>query len=326
MIDITVIIPTFNEATRIKRCLNSIVRQNYSRSKVQILVVDDNSTDKTREIARSFNCTVITNGTHNIERGKSLGFEKARGTYIFFIDADNVLLDRNWFSKSVDLLEKDSTIIGVQSYKYKYYASDPAANRYCSLFGINDPMAFYLGKRGQLQAIEHSWIYPKTLQYETHDFFVCKFTPDNLPTVGSQGYMTRRSLLMKTTWKPYLFHMDSVYELVLKGKSTIAFIKSEVRHDYAQSVQGIVKKLRRNIVLFYKQNTMRKYTYDIKPVRLFQVVLAMSTFVIPFYDSLKGFIRKPDLAWFIHPILSFTVVVVYGYTTLEQKLLKLFSR
>lgn len=49
---VSVIIPTLNEEKNIGRCLESIRKQTYPKDKIEIIVVDNDSTDKTREIVR----------------------------------------------------------------------------------------------------------------------------------------------------------------------------------------------------------------------------------------------------------------------------------
>ena len=59
---ISVVIPVYNEELRLGDCLRSIFGQAYPTNQLEVLIVDDNSTDKTLEIARTFSVQVITNG------------------------------------------------------------------------------------------------------------------------------------------------------------------------------------------------------------------------------------------------------------------------
>src|SRR5688572_11623891 len=52
---VTIIIPARNEENAIGQCLQSIVNQNYPARLIQVIVIDDHSTDRTAEIVRSFN-------------------------------------------------------------------------------------------------------------------------------------------------------------------------------------------------------------------------------------------------------------------------------
>jgi glycosyltransferase involved in cell wall biosynthesis len=290
-------------------------------------LVDDNSTDKTIDIAKKYKVKVVENGSHNIERGKSIGLQNSKHEFIFFIDADNVLTSNDWFRESIEAFRDNKDLIGVQSCRFKYKSNDNHANRYCELIGINDPYVLYLGKRGLLMATEAEWIYPETLVKEDERFYFVKFNKNKLPTTGSQGYMTRKSLLKKTDWSPYLFHLDSVHDLVSQnGFGHFAFIKYDIEHDYASSLGNMLKKLKRNIDLFWKYSDIRRYKYDMSKIKLMYATLLMITFIIPSYHSILEYSKKKDLAWFLHPIVCFLVPIIYLYSTVDYYLLRLFRR
>lgn len=308
---ISVIIPTFNEENNLKTLFPSLVSQEYPRNNIEYIVVDDFSTDKTREIARKFGAKVIDNGTHDIEWGKSLGLKASRGDFVFYIDADNKLMTKRWFSVAIKIFQDNKDLIGLQSYKFQYVSDHNLVNRYCELFGINDPLAYYLGKRGLLKAIENNWIYPDTLIKNNKKYFKVKFDLNNIPPYGSQGYMIRRSSLLETDWQPYLFHMDSTADLVRKGKNIFGFIKYGIEHNYANNFIHLIKKLKRNICLYLKHKNKRRYKYNMTPFRLFVAVVIMVTIIIPLTESVYGYSKKRDIAWFLHPVVSFVVVFVY---------------
>lgn len=90
---LSVIIPARNEEKQIGRLLNSIKIQTYQ--KLEILVVDDGSTDNTAEIVRSFGYRIIKNELNKGWIGKSsacwTGANQANGDYLLFLDADTEL-------------------------------------------------------------------------------------------------------------------------------------------------------------------------------------------------------------------------------------------
>jgi glycosyltransferase involved in cell wall biosynthesis len=88
--DVTVIVTTRNEEGNIANCLNSIKRQIYPQEKIEIIVVDNNSSDRTFEIARQFTDKIYTKGPERSAQ-RNLGVEKAKGKYILYLDADMVL-------------------------------------------------------------------------------------------------------------------------------------------------------------------------------------------------------------------------------------------
>lgn len=93
---VSIIITTKNEEKNIENCLESVKKQDYPSSQIEIIVVDNDSTDKTQEIARKYADKVLSLeggielGTIKNPRGAqiNLGVDKARGELIFFPDAD----------------------------------------------------------------------------------------------------------------------------------------------------------------------------------------------------------------------------------------------
>lgn len=98
---VSVVITTKNEEKNIKNCLDSIVKQTYPQNKIEIIVVDNNSTDKTKEIAISFKhlnfkTLKLYFYNHGPERSaqRNFGAKKSKGEYYLYLDAD-MTLDKN---------------------------------------------------------------------------------------------------------------------------------------------------------------------------------------------------------------------------------------
>ena len=88
---LTIIIPAYNERKRLKKSLPIIIDylKSINCTDYEIIVVDDGSTDTTREIAIEYNC-ILNRERGNIGKGYSVkeGVEMAQGEYILFTDAD----------------------------------------------------------------------------------------------------------------------------------------------------------------------------------------------------------------------------------------------
>jgi len=82
---VSVIVPTYNSGSYLEACLKSIVNQSYKN--LELIVVDNNSTDDTKEVAQKY-----TNSVYNIgpERSaqRNYGFKQSQGEYILMIDSD----------------------------------------------------------------------------------------------------------------------------------------------------------------------------------------------------------------------------------------------
>jgi glycosyltransferase involved in cell wall biosynthesis len=93
----SVIIPTFNRADQLLLTLVSFDRVTYPKDQYEIIVVDDGSTDGTRELVEGFQTAIpLFYLSNEVKRGRSvtrnLGLRYAKGLYVVFCDADFVVL------------------------------------------------------------------------------------------------------------------------------------------------------------------------------------------------------------------------------------------
>jgi|GEM_PF-2144312 len=99
MCKLSYIIPIYNGQKTIVRCLDSICSQHLATYEYEVLVVDDCSTDNTREIIISFieshpQVRLICQA-ENLRQGaaRNRGLQEARGEYVSFVDGDDIILD-----------------------------------------------------------------------------------------------------------------------------------------------------------------------------------------------------------------------------------------
>ncbi len=93
---VSVIIPVFNAEKSIDRCLHSLLKQNYNN--LEIIIVDDGSTDKTLKLCNSFSKNDKRIKVYHIENegvshARNYGVSMAKGYWIMFIDADDYILE-----------------------------------------------------------------------------------------------------------------------------------------------------------------------------------------------------------------------------------------
>jgi len=319
---ISIVIPVYNGEERLPPLLESIRMQDYPQQRLEVIIVDDKSTDRTVEVAHHYGARVVTNGSHNYDIGKSIGIQHASHEFVMFIDDDNRLTQRDWLSRCMGALLENPDCVAAEPIWFRYDKGASIADRYTSLFGMNDPVVFYLNRRDRLMQIEKEWVLPGRVVQEKEDYFLVEFTKETLPTVGAQGFLTRQALLKKTHYQPFFFHMDSNLELAEMGFNRYAMMKLDIVHLHSKSLAKFIRKLKRNISLFHRYSRFRRYKYDITLPRLLWVGFLMVTVVKPLYDSLRGYIKKPDVAWFLHPLLCLIVPILYGLVTLKEKFLR----
>ena len=92
MSDISIIVPAYNAEKYIKTCLESLV--NQTKKEIEIIVVNDGSTDKTEKIIKSFKDDRIKyykNTNHGLGYTRNFGIDKSNSDYIMFVDSDDYL-------------------------------------------------------------------------------------------------------------------------------------------------------------------------------------------------------------------------------------------
>ncbi len=86
---VSVIIPTFNRAHVLGRSLDSVLAQEYSP--MEVIVVDDGSTDNTRELMAGYRdrVRVLTQPNKGVSAARNLGIREAKGQFIALLDSDD---------------------------------------------------------------------------------------------------------------------------------------------------------------------------------------------------------------------------------------------
>ena len=114
---LSIIIPAFNEELLIEACLKSVHASLVANAKPdltsEIIVVDNNSTDNTAELARRAGAQVVFEPVNQIGRARNTGAARATGDWLLFVDADSIL-NPELFGDILRLIE-EGRIVGCGS-------------------------------------------------------------------------------------------------------------------------------------------------------------------------------------------------------------------
>ena len=103
--DYTVIIPAYNEEHWLPATLSSLITtMAQTGSNGEIIVVDNNSNDRTAAIAEEYSAAVIFEPVNQISRARNTGARHAQGVYLIFLDADTIV-SMNLLNEALRLLE-----------------------------------------------------------------------------------------------------------------------------------------------------------------------------------------------------------------------------
>ena len=110
MIEVTVIIPVYNEEKYIKKCIQTIIAQDYPKESLEVLFIDGNSTDKTRIIIQEYATffswiKILDNKKKIIPCALNIGIKAAKGIYIVRMDAHTEYAC-DYISKCLDVIKE----------------------------------------------------------------------------------------------------------------------------------------------------------------------------------------------------------------------------
>ena len=109
--NVSVIIPVYNGEATIGQCVESLLAQNYPKDRYEIIVVNNNSTDRTVEIVRQYPVILQNEKKQGPAAARNRGLAHVRGEIVAFTDAD-CFADPRWLRELVDPFS-DPTVGGV---------------------------------------------------------------------------------------------------------------------------------------------------------------------------------------------------------------------
>lgn len=94
---LSVIVPVYNVEQYLLRCLNSLYMQDLEEEEFEVILVNDGSTDKSLDVARTFalqhnNVVVINQGNSGQSAARNSALNVSKGDYIWFVDSDDYVV------------------------------------------------------------------------------------------------------------------------------------------------------------------------------------------------------------------------------------------
>src|SRR5258708_9510201 len=326
LLSISVVMATFNSERTVERALKSIRSQNYQQDLIEIVIADGGSHDKTLTIVKKYNVRIINvpRELQNAEYNKGLGVNKAKNDILLMLDSDNILPHNNWLKKMIVPFIENKNIVGVEPLRFHYDGKMSILDRYFSLLGGNDPVAYYLNKDSHL-----SWAFDRYNLYgksrDMGDYYLVTFSPDKIPALGGNGAAIRRKLLLKeaSADPDHFFHIDVNVDLIRKGYNTYGIFKDSIIHLTNNNVIPFLKRRKYYIEKYHFEDmSKRRYSVYEPPKDTFNLIkysIYSATLVKPLYDSMRGFMKIRDVAWFLHPVMCFAMLLIYGSAAVKKE-------
>jgi len=115
---ISIIIPVYNAKEYLRRCLDSILRQNYTN--IEVLLIDDGSSDGSEAICDEYalldkRIKVIHQKNTGVSAARNVGLDLAKGDYISFVDSDD-WIENDLLETLLNISKESGSYIVVSNY------------------------------------------------------------------------------------------------------------------------------------------------------------------------------------------------------------------
>jgi glycosyltransferase involved in cell wall biosynthesis len=310
--------PTLNAARVLEESLSSFFNQDYPKEKLEIVIGDGGSTDKTLAIAKKYRARVYKNPLKTSESGKAVALKQSKGELALLMDSDNILPDKTWLKKMVEPFS-DREILGSEPWEFTYDRQDGYIGRYCALIGANDPYCYFVGNYDKRSVLSGKWTGLKLEETDKGEYLKVKIEGEVLPTIGANGTIWRKDVLKAVVaGSDYLFDTDIPYALKEKSPFYFAKVKTSIIHLYCKDFNDFYRKQKRRAKDFFhlEKKEKRQQTYQRQLDKQLKFIFSTALVFPLIFQSIKGHLKKPDLVWAFHPIACLVTLWLYVTETI----------
>ncbi|ELY45775.1 glycosyltransferase [Natronorubrum tibetense] len=142
---VSVIIPVYNDPKGIQNCLSALEEQTYPDSLFDVIVIDNGSTDETRDIVKEFSVKLLVeNSIQGSYAARNKGIEHAKGEILAFTDADCTPIPE-WIEAGVSTIIKDGTDLVAGRVQFEFTEKKTAAEKYDAFVSMRNDRATLKG-------------------------------------------------------------------------------------------------------------------------------------------------------------------------------------
>lgn len=161
----SVIVPAYNAENMIKECIESLLNLDYPEEKLEIIIVDNKSTDRTKDIVSTYPITLLEETeVQGSYAARNKGIKRSAGEILAFTDSD-CIVDKNWLKCLVYEITREQSIGGttgkILAHEPKSYIDHYQANSLFSTSRYAEKREITLKKRGQGDAPTANACYKK---------------------------------------------------------------------------------------------------------------------------------------------------------------------
>ena len=257
---VSVIIPNYNNEKYIEECIESVVKQSYEN--IDVIVVDDYSTDNSREIitalANKYDniIPIFLDKNQGVSHARNVGIERAKTEYITCLDGDDYYFNKDKIKNEVELLEKK----GSKSLAYS-----------ATVFVANDGIAKKIPKI-------YSFLFTKGSKRATFDF-LSGMRMMKIP----RDYIVSKEVVLTAGKYDESMNLFEDFDLLVRLSFLVKFeCTYEFGTAYRQTGKGLSSKTSKKLKSTRKK-IIKKYFVKLKLFdKIIVTILKVINFIITF--------------------------------------------
>jgi len=311
---LSIILPTYNAETDLKRFFQSFNRQQYPAFSIELLVIDGGSTDRTVTVAKENHARVIYNPEKLTEPGVALGFKHAKAPLVMVLAADNLFKESNALIRMIQVFD-DKRITAA----FPKHDTGPGDNLYSRYFNtFTDPYThFVYGLAANTRTFRK--IYKIIKHTDVYDVYDYHSNPVRPIIALAQGFTIRKSCMPPRN--EISDDVLTIYKLIEEGKLLAYVFGVTLWHYTIRDTKQFIVKQRRAVenALVRADSGITKRVDFMTPgqrIRMFLYVPYSLVIVPALVQSIIGFIRTGEIMWLTHWYFCFVSAVCISITAL----------
>ncbi|MEE9302945.1 MAG: glycosyltransferase, partial [Thiotrichaceae bacterium] len=253
----SVIIPTYNRCGLLKKTIESLVHQDFPAGQYEIIVVDNGSTDSTRQVAESaisayqgHNIRYIFEPEPGLHCGRHRGAIESRGQILCYLD-DDVVVDKLWLQGVIETFTNTDAVLVGGKILPKYETEPP---EWINQFIAVKPEGKSLGQLSlidfgnELKQIDPCFVWGCNYSIRKDVLFECGgFHPDSMPfdliRYRGNGEIALSASIKEKGYKAYYNPKACVYHYISKERLTVEYF---CKRMFCQGISDSFAQIRKD--------------------------------------------------------------------------------
>ena len=310
---ISIAIATYNSEKTLEKTLKSIKKQTYPKNKIEVLIIDGGSKDKTLEIVKRYKYKIIPNPKVDFMSAKQIAFLKAKGKYLLYLDSDELLENKRSLELKYFAFADNKNVKAVMPSGYKSPPNVSPINDYINEFG--DPFTYFIYKDSKgFQYLIKDWPKKYSIIANNKNYLIFNFKKNSyLPQIELFSGACMIDLKFIKAKFPQIKRDSALiplmFYLLMENNNLLAVTKQDNTIHYScESFQKYLKKINSRIKNNIFINSIgkggftgrEKFHSDNLRFKKYLFIPYTFSLLMPLYDGTKLAITRKNRVYLLH--------------------------